>query len=138
MRSTFSGKLYTQWHTPETQRFAEKTGLNAIEGSPARGLGRDRLHHGENSGYQAINMAYLLGATRIILLGYNMSKPGGKSHFFGDHPKGLHNGNYENYIRNFDRLAEDLAREGVEVINCTPGSRLTQFRAAELREALNE
>lgn len=97
-----------------------------------KGLGKTKLHHGGNSGYQAINMAYLLGATKIILLGYNMSKPGGKNHFFGDHPKGLHNGNYEAYAKNFDRLAEDLSQEGVEVINCTPNSKLTQFQRGEL------
>ena len=128
--------MYTQYHNPDTKKFVDKTGLSAFEGAGNKGLGRDKLHHGSNSGYQAINMAYLLGATQIILLGYNMGKPNGKAHFFGDHPKGLRNGNYESYINNFTRLAEDLAHEGVEVINCTPDTRLTQFKKAALCEAL--
>src|ERR1043166_8946509 len=39
------------------------------------------LRTGRNSGYQAINLAYHLGATRILLLGFDMQG----SHYFGAH-----------------------------------------------------
>ena len=136
VKKTFKGKLYSQYHNPSTKAYVDKTGLNAFEGAGNKGLGRNKLHHGSNSGYQAINMAYLLGASKIILLGYNMGRPNGKAHFFGDHPEGLRNGHYEAYIKHFTRLAEDLAREGVEVINCTPDTLLTQFKRAELEAVL--
>lgn len=89
------------------------------------------LHFNANSGAQAINLAYLMGATRIILLGYDMGATG-QSHWFGSHPKGLNNGNYAGYVRNFTKLAADLRYEGVEVINCTRTTALTQFPRAEL------
>jgi hypothetical protein len=137
VRKVFKGKLYTQWHNPEEKdrEWAESEGITAIKGCHAKGLGSDRLYFNSNSGAQAINLAYLLGATRIILLGYDMGATG-NSHWFGDHPKGLRNGKYEQYVDTFTRLAEDLKRAGVEVINCTRRTALHQFRRAELSAVL--
>jgi len=105
--------------------------LTATQGAHSSGLGREIIHFNGNSGAQAINLAYLMGATRIILLGYDMGATG-QSHWFGSHPKGLTNGNYSGYVSNFTKLAADLAREGVEVINCTRQTALTQFKRAEI------
>ena len=127
IKSTFKGQLYCQWHRDDEKAFAKERGITAIPGVHARGLGREKLHFNNNSGAQAINLAYLLGARRIILLGYDMGATG-NSHWFGSHPKGLSNGNYSNYVTAFDRLAEDLKYEGVEVINCTRKTALTQFK----------
>lgn len=137
VREVFKGKLYTQWHNPEEKdrEWAESEGINAIQGCHAKGLGSDRLHFNSNSGAQAINLSYLLGATRIILLGYDMGATG-NSHWFGDHQKGLRNGNYGQYVETFTRLAEDLKRAGVEVINCTRRTALHQFKQAELSTVL--
>ena len=137
VRRVFKGKLYTQWHDSEEKdrAWAESEGINAIQGCHAKGLGSDRLHFNSNSGAQAINLAYLLGATRIILLGYDMGATG-NTHWFGDHPAGLRNGRYEQYVETFTRLAEDLKRAGVEVINCTRKTALHQFRRAELSAIL--
>lgn len=95
------------------------------------------IHWGGNSGYQAINLAYLWGARRVVLLGYDMQKTDGKSHWFGDHPKGL-NGNspYPTWIQKFDRLAADLKSEGVEVINATRETALRCFQRANLEDIL--
>lgn len=135
VRKVFRGKLYTQWHTKEGKEWADSEGITAIEGCHGTGLGRDRIVFNNNSGAQAIGLAYLLGAERIVLLGYDMGATG-NTHWFGSHPKGLRNGNYSNYVQTFTRLAEDLKREGVEVVNCTRQTALTQFRTAELLEAL--
>lgn len=122
----FEGEKWTQAHNDTTRTFAEEWGLNYKPGAGQGGLGVDKIHHGANSGYQAINLAYLFGAERIILLGYDMGATG-DTHFFGNHPKGLFNGNYRSFVSNFDRLAQDLKRYGVEVINCTRQTALTQF-----------
>lgn len=91
------------------------------------GLGRDCLHYGNNSGYQAINLAYLFGAKRIILLGYDMHAIGPR-HFFGEHPGSLSSGSdYADWIPRFNQLAADLKSEGVEVINCTRSTALHCF-----------
>lgn len=131
----FKGEKWTQVHNEQTRQFAEEFGLKYKPGVGQGGLGREKLHHGSNSGYQAINLAYLFGAARIILLGYDMGATG-DTHFFGSHPKGLFNGAYKSFVRNFDGLAKDLAAEGVEVINCTRETALTQFKREELDKTL--
>lgn len=124
--------MFTQYRNEGELKYARENGIQALPGASAPGLGENLLHYGANSGYQAINLAYLQGATRIILLGYNMEKTGGKNHWFGDHPKGLTNGHYDSFVPRFDKLAEDLAAKGVEVVNCSRHTRLTQFKRATI------
>ncbi len=74
-----------------------------------------------NSGAQAINLAYLLGARRIVLVGMDMR---GK-HFFGDHPKALHyDSEFKQMVRSMSAMACELDRDGVEVINTSDVSQI--------------
>lgn len=86
------------------------------------------VHIGGNSGYQAINLAYHLGAREIVLTGFDMRHIGGRAHWHRDHAKmnapALH---LRVWIRQFEALARDLERAGVRVINATPGSALPWF-----------
>ncbi len=113
-----------------------------IKSKVAAGLSFDRsiIHQGSNSGYQAINLAVHFGATRIILLGYDMQNgPEGQIHHHGDHPKGLNNpsgGLFTAWLENYVTMVPDLKRAGIDVINCTPGSALKCFPAAKLEEVL--
>jgi len=62
-------------------RFLISTGKEGLETNP-RGI-----RTGNNSGYQAINLAVHLGAKTIVLLGYDMKRSeDGNHHWFGDHP----------------------------------------------------
>jgi len=121
VRAIFKGKLYTQWHDSEGKdlAWAEREGITAINGCYAKGLGSDRLHFNSNSGAQAINLAYLLGAnskgSRIILLGYDMGATG-NTHWFGDHPKGLRNGRYEQYAEPVLQLIIRILRASVSIV----------------------
>jgi hypothetical protein len=137
VRKTFMGKLFTQWHDKEgkDKEWADSQGITAIHGMHGSGLGKDKLVFNCNSGAQAIGLAYLLGATRIILLGYDMGATG-HSHWFGDHPQGLNNGNYSAYVGNFTRLAAELKQAGVEVINCTRKTALHQFDIRPLESVI--
>ena len=97
------------------------------------------LHTGNNSGYQAIGLAVLLGAARILLLGYDMSRTGGKSHHHGDHPSGLNNPTGEQlqrYAAAFETLPPDLDRLGIECINCSRETALTCFPRARIEDVL--
>jgi hypothetical protein len=108
---------------------ASRYGLKLIEGRDGDGFSfeHDVIHYGSNSGFQAINLALLMGARRIILVGFDMRIANGQRHFFGDHPAGLRNtSNYQNFIRAFDRAATMLPPE-VEILNATPGSALRCF-----------
>lgn len=97
------------------------------------GLGLDRVHTGKNGGHQAINWAYLQGAKRLVLLGFDMHG----THWHGKHSRGLNNAHpFEQWIKAFDQLAGDLEQEQIEVINCTPNTRLTCFKKQDLRQTL--
>lgn len=107
-----------------------------------RGLAerRDGLHNGQNSGYQAINLAVHFGAKRILLLGYDMQGvlegPRVKTHWFGDHPGGTNPIVYEKMLPHFESLPPLLEKRGIEVINCTPGSALRVFPMRSIERAL--
>jgi hypothetical protein len=139
--ANFKGQRWTHQdadsNNEEQTKAAEQFGLRLALGRHERGLGRDVIHFGDNSGYQAINLAYLLGAGRILLLGYDMQARGSQTHFFGDHPPPLKTGSdYRHWVTLFDRLAQDLVSEGVEVINCTRETALRCFARSTLNEAL--
>lgn len=89
-----------------------------------------------SSGFQAINLAYHLGATRIVLIGYDMRHHGKQAHFFGDHPKAANfsNGPPTRFIPTFQTIRPK--QYGLEIINATPGSLVTAFPFMSLDEAL--
>lgn len=131
----FAGERWTQ-----SQEAALRWRLRWVRSEARDGLSRDPrlIHQGANSGYQAINLAYLLGASRILLLGFDMKPAGRRMHWFGDHPGKLRKAlPFPQWIKNFDALAADLRQAGITVLNCTPGSALTCFPRADLAEALN-
>jgi hypothetical protein len=131
----FKGLKYSLTPTPykDVQQL-RNTGVDGIETDPSG------LRTGQNSGYQGMNLAVLLGARRIILLGYDLGKkPHKPTHFFGEHPPALRaTSPYHSFIAHFEKARGVLARLNVEVINCTPNSALKCFRSVPLAEALQE
>lgn len=114
-------------------------GLHLIAGRHIEAFSADPtfINYGDNSGYQAVNLAIVLGATRVLMVGFDMRIVKDKAHFFGDHPAGLRNVNkYQQFMEHFDRAALALPA-GVTVINCTPKSALKCFPLMDLAEALN-
>lgn len=86
---------------------------------------------GSNSGLLACHVAVKLGATRILLCGFDMKG----AHFFGPHPEPLKNtkpGRFEAFQEQFRRFRP----RGVEILNCTRGSALRAYPMADLEEAL--
>lgn len=95
------------------------------------------LMTGQNGGYQAINIAVLAGAKRVLLLGYDMKLgKSGKSHFFGDHPIKTDAATFSAMLQNFPTMLKPLKALGVEVINCTPDSALRCFPLHALESLL--
>lgn len=137
IQKTFTGEKVMKVRDDRERKFCSDHGITPIRGTDGRGVGRDCLHFGSNSGYQAMNLAYLRGATRIILLGYDM-QVNGKAHWFGSHPKenGMTDGAYSSYVPRFDSIAVDLTSEGVQVVNCTRETALHQFPRAKLEDVL--
>ena len=116
---------------------AEKYKLNFIPGLPAKKFSNSPgyIATGGNSGFQALNLAVLHGAQRVILLGYDMQlAPDGKRHFFGNHPGGMNrNSRYQDWIKNFRRAKPYIK---IEVINCTRETALDCFPKTKLKDAL--
>lgn len=111
------------------------------ENRPGDGFSFDPgfLHTGGHAGFAIINFAVLMGAARILLLGYDMQKVNGARHWFGHHPKNTTldvDSPYESFLRAYPFTVPQLAAQGVEVINCTPGSALTVYPSMDLADAL--
>lgn len=96
------------------------------------------IHYGGNSGYQAINLAYLWGARAIVLLGLDCkAAPDGRAHWFGQHAAPLNARQlYDNWQVRFKPLADDLARLGVPVLNASRTTALDCFPRVALEAAL--
>lgn len=119
--------LYEQW--PDVH-LLHNTGREGLELDPSG------LRTGQNSGYQAINLAVHLGATRILLLGFDMwADEHGRQNWF--YKPGLHvDSPYPVFLQFFSTIGEPLKAAGIEVINCSRRSILRAFPMMALDEAL--
>jgi hypothetical protein len=117
---------------------AERWQLKYMRNIARDGLGKRELCTGGNSGYAAINLAYLFGCRRILLIGFDMREgPNGEKHWHPDHPSPcVQKHQFEEWLHKFTKLAADLKAEGCEVINCTPGSALDVFPRSTLESEL--
>lgn len=134
----FDGRCYTQdvqWeqHDPEAWGITKLTSIDQPGLSQKQGV----IHRGQNSGYQAVNLAYLLGGSniRIVLLGFDMQKEGGKRHWFGAHPGTMEvDSNYQMFIKRFESI--NPADYGIEIVNATRRTALNHFPQMSLEDAL--
>jgi hypothetical protein len=108
---------------------------------PGLSLIPERIHSGENSGYQAINVAAVNGATFIGLLGFDMKRAAGKAHWFGDHPtdKGFVNpgdARMKSWCKNFDTIMPSAMIKNIAIVNFTRSTALTCFPIVSIEEFL--
>lgn len=117
-------KVCAQPNRPKGVEFIRPTGMYGFDPDPSC------VRTGGNSGYQAVHVAIHTGASRILLLGFDMHG----THFFGPHQEPLRNthpSSYPKWISRFKQLAIHA-----DIVNCTPGSALTTVRCMSLDEAL--
>jgi hypothetical protein len=135
IRATFQGECWTM-----ALQAKREFGINVIGRAQGEGysLFAGAITTGGNSGYQAVHLAAYWGASRIIMLGYDMQNTNGKVHHFGNHRGGLPNGrgSYGLWIRRFAPLVRDLTRVGVEVLNCSRTTALNTVKRAVLEEVV--
>jgi hypothetical protein len=134
--------LYT-WY-PE---IANDFGIKYIKAITKDGLSTDPgiVHINHGSGPMMMNLAYLYGARKMVLLGHDMRfapdydarrrYPGSfPRHFFGEYPKPLQHwpsvkipksGHLQGLIETYEKMRVEAY--GIEVINCTPESALTMY-----------
>ena len=132
----FRKKFPEQESWTQCKTSAPKYNLLWTNGKHDNGLSTNPeiIHFGSNSGYQMLNIAFLMGCNKFILLGYNMQHFGGKSHFFGDHGGGMNNKSpYPSFLQKFKTIQQPIKKL---IVNCTDNSALKEFRQSTLEEEL--
>jgi len=126
-----------EWVTTD-RAAAERWRLTHLRAATPNGLGLDRIRLNGNSGMQAVNVAVAFGATRILLIGFDMrDAKDGRAHWFGQHPGPLVMKQlYSAWIDKADIVASDAKKLGVEIVNCTPDSAMTCFRMSSIEKEI--
>ena len=106
------------------------------------GLNRmpSRINSGGNGGYQAVGLAYLAGAVRITLLGYDMrSGTSRRQHWHSEYAWWNEKVDrpFADWIGRFSALHGDLAKMGVTLVNASRESAL-KIPHVSLEEALGD
>jgi hypothetical protein len=131
--AAYPGLKYGLEYVPgraDVQRL-RNTGMFGLETDPSG------LRTYQNSGGQAINLAVHLGATRILLLGFDMQPDAkGQHHWFGWHSYGHSIPPYGSFMQFLQSAVEPLAQAGITTINCTRQTALTCFPTMPLATAL--
>jgi hypothetical protein len=107
---------------------------------PSHGLGLSLnprvIVTGRHGGFQALNIAILAGAKRILLLGFDGASIDGKSHWHNDHKWLTHASAYQEYAKSFSYAEKAIKDAGVTVINCSTVSQINSFPKMTLERAL--
>lgn len=92
---------------------------------------------GNNSGYQAINVAMYCNPKEIILVGYDMKDRDGRHNVIGHHPDAVRRPyDFDLFRKNIAELVPVLDYLGVTVYNCTIDSALDCFEKKDLKDVL--
>jgi hypothetical protein len=115
-------------------------GGERVSAAPVRAVNSiGAVRHYSNSGAAAISLAAARGARRIVMVGFDCQRTGGMSHWHGDHIKQLGNaGSLPKWPEQFRKLAADIRRQGVSVINASRQTALTCFPRMALEQALED
>lgn len=93
---------------------------------------------GSFSGHAAINLAYHLGAREIVLLGFDGYRAGAPLHWYGSRvaEESETGPQFDGYARQMGALADAGQKAGVEILNASPGSKLSCFARVKLEVLL--
>lgn len=92
-----------------------------------------------NSGAAAINLAIQFGAKKIILLGFDMELDANNNqHWHKYYTSSLKTvgQTMARHLKGFPIIAQDIKGKGIEIINCSPDSKIDCFRKANIWEVL--
>lgn len=103
-----------------------------------------KISWNQNSGAAAISVAANAGAKRIILLGFDMTlNEEGDQHWHNLYKRQAPNPTrkrkgvpFHRHLRGFARIAIDAKERGVEIINASPNSMITQFPKCSVKDLL--
>jgi hypothetical protein len=94
---------------------------------------------GGNSGFQAINIAVQFGATRILLIGFDMHAANGV-HWYGKNGWKNANNPFDHHLVRWrgalNKQSRVLQRMGIQIVNASPDSALVCFPKASVEQTL--
>jgi hypothetical protein len=99
-----------------------------------------RITAGGTSGFGALHLAFLRGAKKIVLFGFDYSSGNGQWHHNEGHytfQQQQDAAQWQRWAKNFDRAAVILKGHNVEVINASPESAIQAFPKCSIEEAVS-
>jgi hypothetical protein len=138
----FDSKWWTEYHAEVAAGFRGER-VTCCPGRRFDGVqslhGLDWYRHFNNSGAGAVALAIVAGARRVVMLGYDCQKTGGRTHWHSDHPRPLGNArSLDRWPLHFKNVARFAKEKRVEVINASRQTALKHFERADLADALAE
>lgn len=144
----FKGLIATCSH--EVQEHRRYKNVKYVGRGKQSGIASDKRTHiawNGNSGASAINVAYWLGASKIVLLGFDCQLPEdkrkGKTHWHNDYEikidkkTGFIVDSYERFLRYWPNVKKDADKLGLEIVTTTKDSGLKDlFEYKPLQELL--
>lgn len=105
-------------------------GVETLRMSSVEGLSwslASGLATGANSGHGAVNLALLLGADPVYLLGFDFAEDEKGSHFHSGYPFVRKDGKLDEYRTRLEAIAPDVLAKGRRIVNLSPASKLEGF-----------
>lgn len=96
----------------------------------------DGVYTGRNSGFQAINLSFHLGASRVILLGFDMRAVEGRTHWHMAHKRPTPEQDFEREMLPLFQSLVEPCKGRMQILNATPGSAISCFPLVDLRTCL--
>ncbi|EJN11848.1 hypothetical protein PMI42_04863 [Bradyrhizobium sp. YR681] len=105
---------------------------------PGFSRGPHVIQQGRSSGHTAVSLAIALGASRVVLLGYDMRFVAGREHCHDEYKGSARDAEIysREFVPGFAGWDEAARAVGVEVVNATEGSAVKEFRFAPLDDVL--
>lgn len=109
--------------------------LHLIHAEHKGGLSLDpRTVYGRNGGHMAMNLAVSFGASRVILVGFDLNARAKRQNFHDLHRKPANTEAFGTWINDFALAKPVLEKAGIEVLNANGGSALKVFPFCELED----
>lgn len=128
----FSGRLATLENYHLQDEFPGIWCVHNLKSPPFYEDG-DGIYPGNCGGYAALHLAAVMGAEKIVLIGYDC-KLGTGIHWHGRHESPLHNPSRsmaDEWVEQFSAIAPALFERGIDVVNVTRDTALMCFRRAD-------
>lgn len=140
----FADYRFYRWHKEQIDNFngakftssarVKDESITVLELTGKTGLDTrlGRIRGGGSSGYGAINLAFHLGATKIVLLGYDMQKDNKSNFHSGYKTDDVKEDTFKKFLEPYTDLAVELNYLDIRVYNANLKSGLNVFEKVSI------